>query len=155
MRELDRLLEEILNITVHQSTGLSPRELHFGKPVKEDIHRMIAFPTANAQSQEFLIAFAREQLIKSFDHRKKNQGSISKVPLEVDDLVLLRVRHLSNAFDRVIKKFFHLFEGPYRIIKKNGENACVLADVNDNSKVLGTYNRLNLRKYYSAGPNNM
>ena len=61
---------------------------------------------------------------------------------------MLRTRHLSNALDKVIKKFFHLFEGPYEIIRQVGENVFVLADPKDNMRELGTYNRLNLRKYY-------
>ena len=85
---------------------------------------------------------------KSFEYRKRSQNQISKVDLAVGDLVLLRVRHLSDALDRVIKKFFHLFEGPYQIIRKIGENGFLLGDPEKNMKECGTYNRLNLRKYY-------
>lgn len=165
MRELGRLLrtvcatkhtkwaefvpdiERVLNITVHQSTKLSPHELHFDKPVQEEINRLIKFPETRAPSHQYLIMFAKENLRKSFDNRKKGQKSISKVKLKIGDSVLLRVRHLSNAFDHVIKKFFHLFEGPYTITEQVGENAFVLADPKFEMKQIGTYNRLNLRKY--------
>lgn len=140
-------IEQILNITVHQSTGLSPVELHFGTPIQEKIHKVIKFPMSVEQNHDYLITLARENLLKNFERRRSQQKNISKVILEEGDLVLLRVRHLSNAFDKVIKKFFHLFEGPYRIKKRVGENAFVLVDANDNDKEIGTYNRLNLRKY--------
>ena len=64
------------------------------------------------------------------------------------DLVLLRVKHLSNALDKVTKKFFHLFEGSFRIDKTIGNNAFVLVDPNNSSEIKGTYNRTNLRKYH-------
>lgn len=146
-------IEETLNVTVHQSTGFAPLELHFGQSVQDKIHKFVKFPEAQVPSHQYIITLARENLMKNFKKRKKQQRSVSKVKLELKDLVLLRVRHLSNALDKVIQKFFHLFEGPYRIIQKIGENAFVLADPEDESKKIGTYNRLNLRKYYINSPN--
>ena len=141
-------MEKILNITVHQSTKLSPKELHFGKPIQDDIHELIKFPNTQARSHQYLITMARENMRRNFENRKKTQKHISRVQLGVGDLVLLRVSHLSNALDRMIKKFFHLFEGPYMIIRVIGENAFVLVDPRDNKREIGTYNRSNLRKYY-------
>ena len=68
--------------------------------------------------------------------------------LKVGDLVLLRVRHFSNAIDKVTKKFFHLFEGPYQIEKEMGQNAFALVNPHDNNADKGVYNRANLRKYH-------
>lgn len=141
-------IERVLNVTVHQSTKFSPQELHFGKPVQEEIHSIVKFPATQARSHEYMITLARENMRKSFEQRKKSQKPGSKVILSVGDKVLLRVRHLSNALDKVIKKFFHLFEGPYEITQRIGENAFILADPKDGMREVGTYNRLNLRKYY-------
>ena len=69
--------------------------------------------------------------------------------MQIGNLVLLRVKHLSNALDKVTKKFFHLFEGPYVIVKTIGENAFVLEDPKNGNIPVGTYNRANLRKYYA------
>lgn len=142
-------IEKVLNITVHQSTKFSPLELHFGKPIQEDIHKMINSPPSRALSHEYLISLAHENIQKSFESRKKAQKQGSKVELAIGDTVLLRVRHLSNALDKVIQKFFHLFEGPYVILKQIGQNAFVLGDPKNNLAEIGTYNRLNLRKYYA------
>ena len=87
--------------------------------------------------------------MKRTARRSKNK-KISKVILKEGDYVLLRVRHLSNALDKVTKKFFHLFEGPYVINRVIGINAFALCDINDSTKEIGIYNRTNLRKYYPA-----
>lgn len=96
-----------------------------------------------------MINFAKENIKKNFVMRGKNQ-KISKVKLSLNDLVLLRVRHLSNAIDKETKKFFHLYEGPYRISQEVGENAFCLVDPNDDTKEKGIYNRYNLKKYKSS-----
>ena len=54
------------------------------------------------------------------------------------------MRHLSNALDKVTKKFFHLSEGPYVINRVNGVNALALSDTNDSTKEIGVSNRTNL-----------
>ena len=88
-----------------------------------------------------------ENLEKNFRKRTKQQNNITKIKLQVGDLVLLRVRHLSNAFDRTTKKFFHFYEGPYKIAKVlSNENSFVLIEINDNTIEKGIYNQKNLRK---------
>ena len=64
--------------------------------------------------------------------------------------MLLRVPFQSNAQDRVTSKFFHLFQGPYRIGRVIGKNAFLLVDPQDPTRVKNVYNRCNLKKYKSA-----
>ena len=139
-------IENLLNITTHFSTACTPYELHYGRPVKDKIEQIIKFPENYKVDHEYLITFARENIIKNFEMRKKQQ-KISNIELRVNDLVLLRVRHLSNALDKVTKKFFNLYEGPYRISKVVGKNAFVLVDKDDPLKEKVVYNRVNLKKY--------
>lgn len=73
---------------------------------------------------------------------------MSRVVLNVGDEVLLRVPHLSNALQKQISKFFHPYEGPYKIASKVGENAYHLVLVDDEAVKKGTYNRFNLKKKY-------
>lgn len=140
-------IENLLNITTHYSTNYTPNELHFGKPVHDEIMKIIHFPPNVPINHEYIITLAKENIEKSFAKRSKNQ-KVSKIALKVGDLVLLRVRHLSKAIDKVTKKFFHLFEGPYLIRSVVGTNAYNLVDPNNNNVEKGTYNRSNLRKYY-------
>ena len=63
----------------------------------------------------------------AFEQRCTTQKIISRVQLKVGDLVLLRVPHISNAVQNQINKFFHIYEGPYKLVKQVGSNAFVLS----------------------------
>ena len=139
-------IENLLNITTHFSTEFTPYELHFGKPIPSEIKKIIQFPELRKIDHSVIVTLAKENINKHFKNRQKNQKT-SKVELNIGDKVLLRVRHLSNALDHVTTKFFHLYEGPYLITKIVGKNAFVLIDSKNNNKIIGTYNRANLRKY--------
>ena len=111
-----RNIENLLNITTHYSTRCTPTELHFGTPIHDQIERIINFPKNKPVSREYLITLARESMEKNYQYRKKNQ-KLSRVVLNVGDLVLLRVRHLSNAIDKVTRKFFHLLKVHIKSLK--------------------------------------
>ena len=140
-------IEMLLNVTTHYSTAFTPHQLHFGVPVKSEIEKLINFPEKHVIDHDYIITLARENIIKNFNLRKNKQKP-SKISLNIGDKVLLRVRHLSNAIDKVTKKFFHLYEGPYTISELKGPNAFVLTDESKQPPiVIGTYSRANLRKY--------
>ena len=69
--------------------------------------------------------------------------------MDIGDLVLIRVPHLSNAIQKQTLKFFHVYEGPFEIVRNVGENAFVVRLPDDETVIKGTYKRFNLRKYYS------
>ncbi|XP_058791051.1 uncharacterized protein LOC131664179 [Phymastichus coffea] len=142
-------LQELFNITTHHSTGCAPNELHFGQKIQDKITTFLKFPQSNPINHKYLITFAKKNIEKSHAARAKYQKP-SKVVIKEGDLVLLRVRHLSNALDKVTRKFFHLFEGPFKVARDLGRNAYVLVDPNDQSVEKGVYNRANLRKYHKA-----
>lgn len=100
--------------------------------------------------RKFQIEIANENLRKAFESRVKYQNGGSRVELKIGDLVLLRVPHLSDASQKKISKFYHLFEGPYRLHKQIGNNAFVLVNESDSSIIKGTYNRAGLRKYFAG-----
>jgi len=43
---------------VYQSTGLTPYELHFGKPIQDEILKFIQFPENEKPSHKYLITMA-------------------------------------------------------------------------------------------------
>lgn len=145
-----KTIEELLNVTTHCSTGYVPHELHYGEESKPKIKEIVNFPPSMKISHELKITLTKESLIKHFIERGKQQRAKSDIIYEVSDKVLLKVPHLSSQTDRVTHKFFHLFEGPFKILKIKGSNAFVLADMSDDSKIKGSYNRLSLRRYYQA-----
>lgn len=142
-------IEQLLNVTTHLSTGYAPIELHHGIYPKDVITQIVQFPSGTSVPHDLKIILARERMCREFKGRQKRQKSYSTVQLNVGDLVLLRVSHLSNVLDKVTRKFFHLYEGPYRISELRGNNAYVLIENSSSEIVKGTYNRLSLKPYYS------
>lgn len=98
-------IENLLNITTHFSTNYAANEIHFGKPIQDDIQKIIKFPIEQKIDHKLIVTLARENIKKNFSRRLKNQKVVSKVKLAVNDLVMMRVRHLSNALDKVFSPF--------------------------------------------------
>lgn len=142
-------IQDCLNYSFHLSTGQVPYELHFGRSVHEKIYRLFPLLEPRPCERKFQIDLANERLRKAFDQRSKVTGKKSIIKLKIGDLVLARVPHLSDKSERLIYKFFHLYEGPFRIDKCLGNNAFVLVDMSDSSKIRGTFNRFHLKKYHT------
>ena len=141
-------IEFLLNLTTHNSTGFAPVELHFGKKPIDQIRKIVNFPANVDLDHSTKLVLANERMSAQFDKRRSRQRSVSNVKLAVGDLVLVSVPHLSNADDRTVSKFFHIFQGPYRISKSFDNNAFELVDRESPSIVKGIYNCANLRRYY-------
>ncbi len=60
------------------------------------------------------------------------------------DLVLLRSPHSSSSEQKLFRKFFPLYEGPYVITEVFDNNTLSLAD---DDREIGTYNRTNVKLY--------
>lgn len=134
-------IEQILNITTHFSTGYAPKELHFNQPIVDDIQNLIKFPPSEMQDYDYILLSARSNIERNFKNRKKQQKSISKIKLNIGDLVLLRVPYLSNALENITKKFCHLYEGPYRISRLVGKNAFNIFDLAKSREKPGSFHR--------------
>lgn len=141
-------VENWLNCAVHVGTGFASYELHFGKPARELIRELISFPEGIPMSHEVKIELARNRLLGAARKRSERQTGVSKVKLEVGDEVLIQAVRQSNAEDKKIAKYFHIYEGPYKIASRIGENAFELVYCDDADRKFGIYNRLNLRKYF-------
>ena len=63
-------------------------------------------------------------------------------------LVLVKRHDLSSAQDKEIKKFFLLYEGPYKIIEIKMNNSYVLQN-QATREIVGTQNATNLKRYWS------
>ena len=141
-------VQDCLKFTTHQSTGFTPFYLHYGKHPKEQIQMLFPRLCPETVDREVQLRAANDRLQRAFEHRCASQKSISTVRINVGDLVLLRVPHLSNAAQNQIYKFFHVYEGPYKVTKLCGPNAFELCLPENENKIKGVYNRLNLRRYY-------
>ena len=116
-------VQDCINYTTHQSTGFTPYYLHYDKNPKENILNLFPRLWKEAVARDVQLRVANERLQKAFEQRCATQKSVSKVKLDVGDSMLLRVPHLSNAMQNQIHKFFHVYEGPYKIIRTAGSNA--------------------------------
>lgn len=140
-------IEFFLNSTTHMSTGFCPLELHFGKKPKDQIFDIVKFPEGENVSGEAKIVLARERLKKSFERRAKTQKSTSRISLQVGDLVLLQVPKQSDALKKVTSKFFHIFYGPYEILRDFNNGSFELGDHENRNRIIGIYHQINLKKY--------
>lgn len=142
-----KTIEACLNCATHHGTGCIPHELQFGTEVPDPMRDLIPYPIQLPLDFNKIVVQAVKKLSKGFDNRKRNQRNHHPYIYKIDDLVLIRVPHLSNQSDKVIHKFFHLYEGPYKIGRIISNNAFVLSDVDTEVELRGTYNRNCLRPY--------
>ena len=86
-----------LNLTVHQSTGYTPCFLHYNRAPREKILELFPLLCTQPATREIVLQRANENLQHAFDRRCKTQKTTSKIELNLKDLVLLRVPHLSDT----------------------------------------------------------
>ena len=140
-------INDWLNFATHTVTGYTPYELHYGKKPHDQIRAQIVFPPEEIEPDFIKIELANLRTKKLHERQRNAQKNYNNDPIRVDDLVLLRVPKQSNAFNKTISKFFHIYYGPYRIARSFNENAYELVDVDNPRNIVGRYNRADLRLY--------
>ena len=100
-------IEKVLNVTFHQSTGLW-QQLHFSLPIQEEIHKLFKFPEAHRSSHKYLIIVTTDNMKWGLENRK------------------ISFYCAWDIHRMLFIPWFHLFDGPYKIIRKIGENAFLL-----------------------------
>ena len=58
-------IENMLNITSHFSTEVTPHELHFGVPIMSEIEKLVKFPEKRTVDHHRFIKLAKENIQKS------------------------------------------------------------------------------------------
>ncbi|KAK9759145.1 hypothetical protein QE152_g162 [Popillia japonica] len=118
-----------------------------GERPRRLIEQLIKYPNRTDRLKEEKIILAQERLQKRADRRKnRHDQDIKPVVYNVGDWVLVKNHEYSSALTKEIKKFFHLFTGPYVVLRKMGENAYSLGDPNTR-EYKTTQNIANLRRY--------
>nr|CAH7717819.1 unnamed protein product [Callosobruchus chinensis] len=141
-------VESCMNKSINESTGYSATLLQFGTLGTHPLEEMINFPSADhdKQSLEQIWVLAHDRLMSKYKRRaEKHAQRTHPVILNVGDKVLLRTHPQSSALDKVTKKFFLLYEGPYTVSKQAGPNSYELTDGQGN--VLPKQNIINLKLY--------
>lgn len=143
-------VEKCLNSAVNEITGYAPSMLQTGEPIPHLIDKLINFPTDNhtssKPSQEQLIFLARENLKSKAEKRAdRHNASVKAITFQVGDKVLIRDHSQSSAENRLIKKFFLLYHGPFYVLRQAGPNSYVVGDVS--GKEVSKQNIINLKRY--------
>nr|CAI5867607.1 unnamed protein product [Callosobruchus analis] len=140
-------IESCLNEVVHESTGFSPKFLHFGIQTNSRICEFINPPPNSDARQELtsMWVLAHKKLMtKAERKRTKRQGGL-EVVFKEGDAVLVRQHPLSSAEDSIIKKFWLLYEGPFWVSKVINPNCYEVTD--GDGLFAGRHNVKNLKKY--------
>lgn len=136
-----------MNDSISGVTGYSPRYLQFGEKRPHPIEKYVSFPPVeklNVDKEQLLVS-VRERVSKSAKKRidRFNSGIIP-VAFQPGDKVLMRTHRQSSALDKTIKKFFLLYEGPFKVLRC-GPNSYILQD--SDGREVGKCNVINLKKY--------
>ena len=66
-------IENLLNITTHFSTGYTPIELHYGKPIQDEITKIINFPNNEQMKHDYIIRSRKKTLRKTSQLKPKRK----------------------------------------------------------------------------------
>lgn len=111
-------VEYCLNHTSHASTELTPQQVLFGHNDLGPIEEIIRFPAKDKVWLEIIIELAKEKLFKKAYRRKQKADADKKFVKYIEGQEVLVKNHSeSSAINKEIKKFFLIYEGPYKIIK--------------------------------------
>ena len=143
-----KIIQNIINITRHESTGFTPMELHFNIKPMRVWEKWLPLIDSNKMTHKQKIFFARERaysFLKKQASRKNDQTR--HFEFKIGDRVLVKSLNVANAAERNIAKFFHVYEGPYTITQKIGPDTYVLLDVEANRE-RGKFHIQNLKLYF-------
>nr|CAI5863426.1 unnamed protein product [Callosobruchus analis] len=130
------------------STGMAPVYLQFHESVPQPIDTYTKYPQSECREEDHqvVVVAARERLLSKAQRRASRLEKSKKlVTFREGDAVLVRRHDQSSAADKVIKKFFLLFDGPFWISKQVGPNSYILKTAE--GVELPKQNVVNLRPY--------
>nr|CAH7765236.1 unnamed protein product [Callosobruchus chinensis] len=141
-------VEDCPNTAVSISTGYSPRYLQFGTENEHPVTKFIKFPI-EAQvkpSLQSICVLAHDRMTKQAERRAlKHAAKITPIEFGEGDKVLMRTHAQNN-----IKEFFHLYVGPFWVLRKAGPNCYILRDAE--GQEIPKQNIINLKAYRELPP---
>lgn len=140
-------IEWVLNNTIHESTGFTPRELFLTGERYSPIYEAVECPPGTSEDLNVKLTMADEvQRSKAEKRRLRHDQQGKPCIFNIGDKVLVRTHHQSSAVDKRIHKFFLLYEGPFVVAAVRQRNAYEVYDP-DTKSIRGTFNVIFLRKY--------
>lgn len=140
-------IEMWINCCVHESTGVAPIQLQEGIHPEEYIRKIIEFPENGNSQPKITIQLVKDRLLGKAEKRQAKHNKRSKFSkFEVEDIVWVKANQLSSSEDKEIKKLFLIYEGPFKISAKKGDNAYELQDTKT-GETKGIFNITKLKPY--------
>ena len=108
------VIQKIINETHYETTGFTPIELHLNIKPTRVWEKWIGVPPVKEATREQKIFLARDRSHRTLKNRARRENKDRKhFSFNENDLVLVKVQNQSNASDKKLAKFFHVYEGPY------------------------------------------
>lgn len=142
-------VESWLNNVINESSGFTANFIQLGKTIPNPIEKIIKFPEDNSAispALEHVWVLARQRLLSRAELRSaKANAKRNPTVFAVGDRILVRTHYQSSAEERLIRKFFLLYEGPYYVLRQAGPNSYIIGDEQGNE--LAKHNVVNLKLY--------
>lgn len=140
-------IQEIFNSTYQETIEMTPSEAHLNlKPLRFWTKFIPSQPKAEPSYAQKILSIRQKMHSKLKRRALRYNSQINHKPLPIGSLVLIRSEASSKKDSYKIKKFFHLFEGPYKVDKRKGSDTYLLKHSNGNPR--GIFHRSNLKPYY-------
>jgi hypothetical protein len=140
-------VEKVINGNLHESIGMPPYRVQFGRHMKPLLQPFINYPPNTIiQDETTLNKEIMNNLKRTYLVRKRRHHQNHKViRLKIGELVLVRNTPRSDHRKGIMRKLSVLFIGPYRIKKRVGPNAYSLELLT--GQYLGTFNLRRLKRF--------
>ncbi|KAF4522075.1 hypothetical protein B566_EDAN004058 [Ephemera danica] len=143
------LVARWINITINESTGFSPFELHHGRKPESEISQLIQLPPTDNTTinRDHMFVLARERMARKAAKRQNLANSTgTPIVFENGDLVLMKSHRLSSTQNKEISKFFLVYQGPYKVLKRIGPSTYSISEI-DKEVQIAIHNIRNLKPY--------
>lgn len=141
------IFENVMNSLQHSSTGFSPYEILFNRKPENFLNENIEYPACipiTAQDREEIV---RVTMNKQANRRKaRHDNKVKACKLRIGDLCLVKTHEKSKLLTSELKKFFHIYVGPFEIIENPYPNAYRLVYPRSR-KLLGLRNITAIKPY--------
>lgn len=143
-----RVVECCLNETYHDTIAMTPYEAQHGRKPERSWTQYLnkrMLPKTNIIDSDQIyvrIKTKRERLAE----KTNNLNQLTQ--FKIGDLVMVRALRMSDALNKVVAKFCHIYEGPYQVVEKVSVSTYRLAHVDNPHVDRGKFNIRQLKKYY-------
>lgn len=141
------VFQDIINALPNHSTLLSPHLVLHGKDPPSKITDFISFPPSRCIRHQQIVDLALKNINKAADARRDSKKPF-RPPIEyyIGQKVLVRAHRLSQKGHNKCKKFYLLYQGPYRVCSIPHTNVVEIQTIRS-KKSKGLHHISNVKPY--------